>query len=160
MQNKQNGFSGIIIAIIVAVILIGAVVYYSGANKSEENVSVQNTKSQSETVTPTNNLTSVGSYEEYAPSKLARAENGKVVLFFRALWCPTCVGLDNDIKAHLKDIPKDVTVLYVDYDNSSALKQKYLVTIQHTLVQVDKDGNLIKKWRGSPTLDSLVAEIQ
>ncbi len=159
MQNKQSGFSGMLIVIIVAVILVGGVVY-GRANKSGENVSVQNTKSQSETVAPTNNSASAGSYEEYDQSKVSRAENGKVVLFFRALWCPTCVGLDNNIKAHLKDIPKDVTILYVDYDNSSALKQKYLVTTQHTLVQVDKDGTLIKKWRGSPTLDNLTAEIQ
>jgi hypothetical protein len=47
----------------------------------------------------------------------------------------------------------------VDYDNSDELKKKYGVTYQHTLVQVDKDGNLIKKWSGSPTLTSLVKEV-
>jgi hypothetical protein len=48
----------------------------------------------------------------------------------------------------------------VNYDNSTALKQKYAVTYQHTFVQVDKDGNLIKKWSGSPTLTALVAEVK
>lgn len=47
----------------------------------------------------------------------------------------------------------------VNYDNSKELKTKYGVTYQHTLVQVDKDGKLLKKWAGSPTLSDLVSEI-
>lgn len=103
---------------------------------------------------------SAGSYESYAPSKLAMAETGKVVLFFRAPWCPTCRALDADIKSHLQDIPQGVTILDVDYDSSSALKQKYGVTYQHTLVQVDATGNQLKKWSGSSTLAALVGQIQ
>ena len=102
----------------------------------------------------------VGTYEAYAPEKLARAEEGDVVLFFRASWCPTCRALDADIKAHQGNIPDGVTILDVDYDDSTALKQKYGVTYQHTLVQVDAEGNMIRKWSSSPTLDSLVAQIQ
>jgi thiol-disulfide isomerase/thioredoxin len=83
-----------------------------------------------------------------------------VVLFFRAGWCPTCRAVDSDIKANLSKIPSSLAILDVNYDNSSALKQKYGVTYQHTFVQVDKDGNLIKKWSGSPTLAALVAEVK
>ena len=101
-----------------------------------------------------------GSYETYAPEKLSKANSGDVVLFFRASWCPTCKVADTDIRAHLSAIPGDLTILDVDYDNSTALKQKYGVTYQHTFVQVKADGTLIKKWSGSPTLASLVAEIQ
>ncbi len=101
-----------------------------------------------------------GSYEAYAPEKLALAEKGDVVLFFRAPWCPTCRALDADIKANVSSIPSGVTILDVDYDSSSALKQKYGVTYQHTLVQVDKDGNQISKWMGSPTLSALVGKIK
>lgn len=100
-----------------------------------------------------------GSYEAYSLDKLAMAEKGDVVLFFRASWCPTCRALDSDIKSNMKNIPEDLTILDVDYDNSKDLKQKYGVTYQHTLVQVDKDGNLIKKWSGSPTLSELVKEV-
>ena len=39
------------------------------------------------------------------------------------------------------------------------LKKKYGVVYQHTFVQVDKDGNLIKKWSGSPNLSSLVTQV-
>ena len=105
-------------------------------------------------------MISAGSYEAYAPEKLAKAAEGDVVLFFRASWCPTCRGLDADIKAHLKDIPKDVTILDVDYDNSAALKQKYGVTYQHTFVQVDAQGNQITKWSGSPTLAAFLTNVK
>jgi thioredoxin 1 len=101
-----------------------------------------------------------GSYEAYAESKLARANHGDVVLFFRASWCPTCKALDANIKSNISAIPDGLTILDVDYDNSQPLKQKYGVTYQHTLVQVDSKGNLIKKWSGSPTLAALVAEVR
>ena len=105
-------------------------------------------------------MTKAGSYEVYSPEKLAKATTGDVVLFFRAGWCPTCRAVDSDIKANLLKIPENLTILDVNYDNSSALKQKYGVTYQHTFVQVDKDGNMIKKWSGSPTLSALVLEVK
>ena len=100
-----------------------------------------------------------GSFEAYAPEKLALAEKGKVVLFFFAPWCPTCKALTKDINANLNSIPAGVTILNTSYDNETALKKKYGVTYQHTLVQVDADGTLIKKWNGSETLAKLIPEI-
>lgn len=102
-----------------------------------------------------------GSYEVYAPEKVALASTSNdVVLFFRASWCPSCRAVDADVKAHLKDIPSSLIILDVDYDNSALLKKRHGVTYQHTFVQVDKDGNLIKKWSGSGTLAALVVEVQ
>ena len=106
-------------------------------------------------------MTKAGSYEAYSPEKIAQAAaKGDVVLFFRALWCPTCRALDADINANLKNIPANLTILYVDYDNSTDLKKKYGVTYQHTLVQVDKNGTLIKKWTKSPTLTAFIADMK
>lgn len=101
-----------------------------------------------------------GSYETYSPEKLAKAENGDVVLFFRASWCPTCRALDANIRSNVSSIPNGLTILDVDYDNSTTLKQKYGVTYQHTLVQVDAQGNLIHKWMGSSTLSALSAQVK
>lgn len=101
-----------------------------------------------------------GSYEAYAPEKLASAETGDVVLFFRASWCPTCKALDEDIKANMANIPSDLTILDVDYDKFADLKKKYEVTTQHTLVKVDKDGNMLNKWTGSANLADLVSKVQ
>ncbi|MFZ2522408.1 MAG: thioredoxin family protein [Minisyncoccia bacterium] len=102
----------------------------------------------------------VGYYEDYSPEKLGRATDGKVVLFFKASWCPTCKAVDNDINSHLKDIPKGVSILKVDYDKSTELKKKYGVTYQHTFVQVDKDGSQIAKWSGSPTLSEFLTHLK
>ncbi|SRR3989339_668853 len=101
-----------------------------------------------------------GTYEAYTMEKVARAETGDVVLFFYASWCPSCRGLSSDIESNVSLIPQGVSILKVDYDKEIELKKKYGVTTQHTLVQVDKDGNLIKKWSGSPKLSSLVSEIK
>lgn len=101
-----------------------------------------------------------GSYEPYGPEKIAKATTGNVVLFFKASWCPTCRAVHADIQSHLKDIPSNLTILDLDYDNSAALKQKYGVVYQHTFVQVDAQGNSIKKWSGSPTLAALVAQVK
>ena len=101
-----------------------------------------------------------GVYEAYSPEKLSRAEEGDVVLFFHASWCPSCKGLNADIENNLEAIPQGVSILKVDYDTETELKLKYGVTYQHTLVQVDSNGELIKKWSGSPTLLRLASEIQ
>lgn len=101
-----------------------------------------------------------GSYEAYSPEKIARAETGDVVLFFHASWCPSCRGLSSDIEKNLSAIPEGLSILKADYDKESELKKKYGITYQHTLVQVDKDGNLIKKWSGSPKFSDIISEIK
>lgn len=115
----------------------------------------------SEVMTQNGAMMHAGSYEAYSPEKIAmKAASGKVVLFFHASWCPTCRALDADIKAHLGAIPENLTILDVDYDTSTNLKARYGVTYQHTFVEVDAQGSLVKKWSGSPTLGALVAEVK
>lgn len=101
-----------------------------------------------------------GSYEEYSADKIARAETGDVVLFFHASWCPSCRALNSDIEANMGAIPEGVSILKVNYDAETELKKKYGVTNQHTLVQVDKDGILIKKWSGGSKLSDVLSQIQ
>ncbi len=100
-----------------------------------------------------------GSYETYSSDKVMRAQTGDVVVFFHASWCPSCRGLDSDIQANMGSIPEGVTILKADYDKETELKKKYGVTSQHTLVQVDKDGNMIKKWSGGSSLSSVLSQI-
>ncbi len=162
----MNKNIGIIIGV-VALILIGGGIYSSKNQKDTvainetENNSVVELKNESGIKKDEVNMAKVGSYEVYAPEKITLASSEhSVVLFFRAGWCPSCRAIDADIKSNLSKIPSDLTILDVDYDNSSPLKKKYGVTYQHTFVQVDKDGNLIKKWSGSPTLSALISEIK
>lgn len=88
-------------------------------------------------------------YVYYSDAEYAKAkERGRAVLNFWAGWCPTCLGLDQELKDRSSEIPKDVTLLRVNYDTETSLKQKYNIVFQHTLVQVNKDGSEITKWTG------------
>ena len=87
-------------------------------------------------------------------------KEGKLILFFKASWCPTCKALDKDIKENSLKIPFGFWILDVDYDKYNDLKKKYGVTYQHTLVQINGKGEIIKKWSGSSTLNDLIQEIE
>lgn len=148
---------------IVAIMVLAGGIYASISNKDEAMMEKSGDtiiKDEPSMMDKGDTMMKTGSYESYSPDKLARAENGKVVLFFRASWCPTCRALDANIRSNLGAIPEGVTILDVDYDNSTPLKQKYGVTYQHTLVQVDASGSQIAKWTGSPTLADLVSQIK
>jgi len=120
--------------------------------KEEEDVM----KKEDETVSATFN--SPGSYSDYSESKVAQA-SGDTLLFFHAAWCPSCRTLESDIQANTSNIPGGLQILKVDYDSASALKAKYGVRSQHTIVQVDSEGNMVQSWAGGSTLASLVARI-
>ncbi len=97
-----------------------------------------------------------GQYVEYAAPITGKTN----VLSFAALaWCPSCRAFDASIKQNLSQIPSDLVIHKVDYDTATALKQKYGVTIQHTFVQIDDNGNLIKKWIGGGSLEDVVAQL-
>lgn len=102
--------------------------------------------------------TAPGTYADYSAARVAQAE-GDVVLFFAAAWCPSCRTLDGDISGNTSEIPSGVTILKVDYDSETALKQQYGVTTQHTLVQVDSLGNQIQTWRGGNDLASIISRL-
>ncbi|MCA9364029.1 thioredoxin family protein [Candidatus Kaiserbacteria bacterium] len=163
------------IGLIVLVVAIGIGWYISRPHSTEENSAVMQDAGESMTREDVphdgvmvddadsvmeSDAMHTGSYEAYSPEKLGGAENGDVVLFFRAGWCPTCQAVDADIRAHLDDIPSDLTILDVNYDDSDDLKRKYGVVYQHTFVQVDAAGNMLKKWSGSPTLAALVGQVE
>ena len=103
-------------------------------------------------------MKSAGSYEAYSPEKLAMANSGDVVLFFHASWCPTCRALDANLNAN--PIPGGLTVLKVDYDAETELKKKYGVRTQHTMVQVDANGNMITSWLGANSVADITAKVQ
>lgn len=98
-----------------------------------------------------------GSYltlADYDADKAAYASTD-VVLFFNAAWCSTCKVARDNIEADLAGIPSDLTIVVVDFDTATDLRQKYGVTVQHTFVQVDADGNELAKWSGSVTADEI-----
>lgn len=101
--------------------------------------------------------TVAGTFSDYSAEKLSLAQNGTVVLFFHANWCPSCRGLENDINASLSAIPENTHILKLDYDTETELKKKYGVVRQHTLVVIDANGTEIKKITGLTNTLSQVA---
>ncbi len=99
-------------------------------------------------------------YVNYSPA-IKSFSNKKNVLFFKANWCSTCTTADLNFQKELqnKSIPNYLTIYKVDFEKDVALKQKYGVTLQHTFVQVDNNGNELKKWIGSYTIDEVLKEI-
>lgn len=179
-KNLKFLIGGLIVAV---VILIGADLVKKKDQSIQENINSYNNSGEQSLPNPQNPNTGetgetsnnekvpevsndsgfapVGSYEVYSPEKIAeKSKTSRVVLFFNAVWCPTCRALDNSIKVSLKQIPGDITILSVDYDTYKDLKKKYGVTYQHTLVQVDAEGNMVKKWSGSSTLSALVQQVK
>ncbi len=109
--------------------------------------------------TSINNNDSNSGFTMYSDDLLAKADEGAVVLFFSASWCPTCRSLKKNLNENLDSIPEDLVILELDYDTELELKQKYGVLVQHTLVQVDSGGNKIKMWTGGNTLQTIIDRI-
>jgi thiol-disulfide isomerase/thioredoxin len=83
-------------------------------------------------------------------------EAGDVVLFFNASWCPTCKATVRSLEA--EGAPAGLTVVSVDYDGATDLRQQYGVTVQHTFVQVDEQGNELAKFTGSESGEAIAAQ--
>jgi thioredoxin 1 len=91
---------------------------------------------------------------DYEASKDSYSES-KVVLFFNATWCSTCKKARSNLEANLSAIPADLVIVSVDFDSETDLKRQYGVTLQHTFVQIDSDGNEVAKWSGSLTAQEI-----
>ena len=119
-------------------------------------------KDEAETVTlppaPAAQELTAGTFTTYSDDKLALAEDGDVFVFFSADWCGKCQALEKDLNDNLSSIPGDVHILEANFDRDTDLKVKYGVNKQHTIVQVDANGNEVRKLPGGLlTLDSILA---
>jgi thiol-disulfide isomerase/thioredoxin len=106
-----------------------------------------------EQTTPSGYIT----HEAYAANPQMYAA-GRVVLFFHADWCPDCQETEKNLEADPSSIPADLTVVEVDYDTQSDLREKYGVTQQWTFVSVDDDGKKLKQFTGTYTGADIAAE--
>ncbi len=88
--------------------------------------------------------------------QMADLSDTAVVLFFHASWCPDCRSTEAAIDE--RGVPDGLTVVKVDYDTETELRQQYGVTQQHTFVQIGSDGTEIRKWTGSPDGEAILAE--
>lgn len=104
---------------------------------------------------------SAGQYADYVKSAFDQAAGKRRVLFFYANWCPICRPADADIREHAMQLPADVAVFRVNYNDTDtdsdekALAKEYGITYQHTFVQIDGDGAVVTKWNGGKMLELL-----
>ncbi len=145
-----------VIAVVVAlvVLIVGAVGVYAATRPAEEPTAASSPSASSapvqsaepspaETDEGTDVAASPGAYVEYSDTAIANAE-GRTFLFFHAPWCPQCRSLESDILA--AGVPAGITIIKVDYDSHQDLRQKYGVTQQTTLVEVDAAGNGLQNY--------------
>jgi thioredoxin 1 len=82
-------------------------------------------------------------------------QDSRVVLFFHADWCPSCRATDAALVE--EGVPDGLTVVQVDFDTETALRQEHGVVQQHTFVHVDTDGTALSRWSGSPDGEDILA---
>jgi len=130
-------------------------------NNTQNNVdsAVANTSETDESNESDQSNKTSGLYAKYS-NDLKQYENKDIILFFKADWCPSCRVIDADIKASLSDIPENVVILELNYDKETDLKKKYGVTTQHIFVQIDTNGDMIKKWSGGNRLEDVLNQIK
>ncbi len=158
---------------IVAVLLIGGgIAFFNSQSASKDSSSVQNATAKKEeikTEKPAEGSINANSalashYIDYSADNLAKAtaSNGRAVIWFAALaWCPSCQASDRDFKAHFDKVPKDVTIMKINYDTAKELKQKYAITMQDTFIQIDSKGSEIIRWNsGGQGTDALIANLR
>jgi thiol-disulfide isomerase/thioredoxin len=141
---------------LVIVLTLAAAACASSTSSPETEQTVQSSAASSTEGEVTSN--GAGAYislADYQASKDAYAES-KVVLFFNATWCSTCKKARSNLEADLSAIPADLAIVLVDFDSETDLKRQYGVTVQHTFVQIDTDGNQLAKWSGSLTAQEIV----
>jgi len=151
----------VLITSVVGVILVGVVFLVLGSG--EDPLTTAGTAS----IIPPKNPTSESAnssepanpqgYQAY-DAKVVSETKGDKIIFFHASWCPTCNALDKNIKEGV--VPASLTIFKANYDTEKDLKKKYGVTVQHTLVQIDDQGNELNQWLGSLTIGQLEGELR
>lgn len=132
-----------LIAIVLAVLSIG-VIFTNGHQRTVKEVAIANEETPQILYDRIN-------YLDYSDQTFSSSlKYGKTLLFFAATtWCSNCAEIDKEIKVRNSELPKDVTILKVDYDRDAAMKAKYAVTQQTTLILFDKNGKETKRWIGT-----------
>jgi thioredoxin 1 len=151
----------IVAGLVIAALVLGGYLYSSNQKITE----VADQSPAAEAMGKTQSSAESTQYLPYTPEVLESAKSTRRVLFFYASWCPTCIPANADFTKNVSQLPSDVTVIRVNYNDGDtdaeekALAAKYGVTYQHTYVQIDAEGNEVTKWNGGST-EELLAKIK
>lgn len=132
----------------------------SASNTQKIVSEVQNTNTEQEPAKEGNVENSqVALYADFTQERYSELLGKKpFAIFFHASWCPDCVNLEKQIKKNIKNLPKEAVILKANYDTESKLKQDYGITVQSTVVVIDKNGDVFPTLFG-PSFDTLKTTI-
>lgn len=156
MKKLQSRFHALTCLGLAALLLTSCAPMDEAANSPEPEISVTQSPAASATEEP-----SAGNYIPYESFVTSgdKFTDSNVVLFFNAVWCSTCKQARDNIEASLSEIPEDLAIVVVDFDNATDLRKKYGVTVQHTFIQIASDGEAIAKWSGSISVAEIVDQL-
>lgn len=139
---------------------LSAVIVLGGCSQANSSSDAMSSAKSSSSATSHSDSASQSyiTYDQYQASKDTYADS-KVVLFFNATWCPACRAINEALTSDPGKIPAKTTVVSVDYDQHTDLRQRYGVTTQHTFVQIDTNGEKTRQWV-STSVDALLKELQ
>ncbi|MBP9759624.1 hypothetical protein KBD45_08080 [Candidatus Dojkabacteria bacterium] len=100
-----------------------------------------------------------GVYDLYDDELIKTAEDKQIVLFFSADWCAECNNLDNDILTNKDKIPQNVIIMKVEYDVRKDLKDKYKVTKENSLIEINSAEEKLKDIGTKKTLSEILKSI-
>lgn len=101
----------------------------------------------------------VAGYETYteATDFSIAGEEEQLVLFFHADRCSSCKRIEQDIKN--TGVPAGIRIYEVDRDEYPEIAQQYDMRTQSSFVQVDREGELIKRRVGWFGIDDIVEKL-
>lgn len=148
-----------VLSLAVVLLALGGYFVLTQKNTSKPTETSSQTTSPVATDTEANLSTpTAGQYVTYRDGIIEETQGVKI-LFFHASWCRQCRDIETSIGQ--KGVPEGVTIIKIDYDTNTALKKKYGVTLQTTLVRIDDQGNAVKKYVAyeEPHIDSIKREL-
>lgn len=125
--------------IIIAVGMVGL----AGCSTLTEKVQ-NGTSEKQKTISETQNANTeqIALYTDFTQERYAELLGKKpFAIFFYASWCPDCVNLEKQIMQNIENLPKEAIILKANYDTEIKLKRDYGITVQSTVVVIDKNGN-------------------
>ena len=155
--SMKRGNSPLIIVVVVFVIAIVAGAFYFLNNSQDGADTPLPTLGQTQGNAPTNTngeeMAEGSRYVMYDKAGYGAIEDSKHVLYFYANWCPTCRPVDAELQSKSAQIPEDIVVVRVNYNDSDtdadeeALASEHGITYQHTFVLME-NGQEVTRWNG------------
>lgn len=143
----SKGNTALIIILLIGIVIVGGL-FIGKSNSPLTSKSTTTTKSRGNKISDPVENTEIERYVLYSPQVVENTKDKKKVLYFWAVWCPTCKIANAEFINREDEIPEDVVVFKVNYDTETELKKKYNITYQHTFVYIDDNGNEITQWNG------------